>query len=174
MNLDTGKWNVSGSPVISGSVIELDTTTGNEFIVSKTAWPVNTSYTSYGIMNNTINNTYQGYFNNSGAYVLFWPSNPNVRATNKDNKTQTTSLGGEFEGWTRFEIIRNALHSVIYKINDSTVATHSTSPAISPDPISIQLRGTINSNYQTDWVFVRSYVYPEPAHSDWSAQESSP
>jgi hypothetical protein len=173
-NLDTGKWNVSGSPDISGSVIELNTTKGNVYIVSKTAWPVNTSYTSYGIMNDTINNTYQGYFNNSGDYLLFWPSNPNLRATNRDNKTQTTSLGGEYDGWTRYEIIRNAVNSVVYRINDTSCATHSTSTAISPDPIRIILKGTINSQYWIDYLFVRSYVSPEPTHSNWSVQESSP
>jgi len=172
--IDKAKWNVSGTPQISESVLELNTTKGAAYIVSKTTWPVNTAYGSYGVMNSSINSTWQGYYNNSGPFLMFYPENPNLRAITKNNKSQSTPLGKEYEGWTKFEIIRNGTANVTYSLNGTVVADHTTPLAISPDPISIQLRGTVNSQFRTDYLFVRPYVFPEPTHGNWSAQESLP
>jgi hypothetical protein len=170
-SIERGKWRVSGTPVISHSILELNTTKGNTLIVSRAEWPVNTAFTSHGMMNQ---NTYQGYFGDSGDYLLFWPSNATMRATNNDIRTQTTALRGGYEGWARFEIIRNASSTATYLVNDTIVATHSTSAALSSEPINIVLKGTANSRLITDYVFVRSYIFPEPVHANWSAQETPP
>jgi PKD repeat protein len=172
-SLNTSKWSKTGPGTvsISNSIISITTPGGETKIYSATI-PLNTSFVSK--TNNTQQITWFGYigtdFQNAASFI---------REGATLNRTRTRLSGGttanyysELYLYNRYIINRNS-SQVDFYYNNTFLITHLTNIPSGSIPIMFYIN-IGGSQLDVDYVFVRSYNYPEPVPSTWTSEEAAP
>jgi len=166
-SLNSSRWSQSGSISIANSLCTVGT--GPSEISSHSSFNTNTallfrSYLPAAQVNHgfwTAGNSNYALHQYDGAYY--------TNSANSEGNERKS--GSNLNGWRTREILRNGLASVIFKTDDTIVNTHSSRI---PDG-GIQVRFYTYSGSATgsiiDWIAVRKFVSPEPAHGSWSTSE---
>ncbi len=190
---DLSKWNVgAGSPDISSSVVTLNdpSVPGNaqEWVESKTTYDMNTavrarSKFSAGDGTNGYYRSFIGY--QTGGYpsssftkpfVFYIASTSDIRLTTAVSaEAFTAGLDGRGY-WATFDVTRGGTSSAKAYVNDVPQATVASQIPTTSLPVNLYNTGgngvTVNSKHECDWVFVRNYVFYDPAFTTWGEWES--
>lgn len=169
-SIDIGKWISGGKGVtISDSTASINTVGGYGSLRSVQSYPDNRTMKLNGDIGYTTA-TYYGFYSGGTNYALFYPAGTQY-AARTTSPAVSTNLGNSYTGERLWEIIRNSTTSVDYFVDNTEVASHSTTPL---DTFQIRFYAATGGYLVVDWVFVRNYTYPEPAISTFWAEEIAP
>lgn len=191
---DLSKWNVgAGSPDIASSVVTLNdpSVPGNaqEWVESKTTYGINTAIgarSKFSASDNVNNNYYRSFIGyQTGGYpsveftkpfVFYIASSNSIQLiTAVTGQSATSGLVGSGY-WASFDVRRGSTTSASVNVDDVPQATGTSQIPTTSLPVNLYNTGgngvTVNSKHECDWVFVRNYVFYDPAFTTWGSWES--
>ncbi|NOR85242.1 DUF2341 domain-containing protein, partial [archaeon] len=169
-SVDTNKWTVTGAISVSDSIATFSGT--SKVIVSKTTFGTNYAMrirSTFGHIGSSSYTEEISFY--SGGYVSVFGSyfaNPSGIAgkytTYVDSSWELTSIGSTLIAgqYDNIDMIRNGSTNVIFKVDDTTVATHTSIVPVTSGAIRIKSDHASGSRTYSDWVFVRKYTSTEP------------
>jgi len=179
---DSSIWNTNGGTIsVSGGIITLTSAAlSGVGITSKTAFGQN-----YAVRSRFKSNAVEiekwpcvGFDARAAGgtdYAIAYQSGPDREwGVGTYDTTNASVLGASADtSWHVFDVIRNGSTSVIVLIDGGsqiTVTTQISSESIPATLVNYTTAGA-TASLSADWIAVRKFVSPEPAHGSWSTSE---
>lgn len=184
-SLDTNKWSLVGSSYgtcnVASSIVTIYCSSSTNAIYIKSANQFGTNYsfrTKYKTAHSGLNATayeFIYWYNMSGsdyiaAFYYYTTGSPPVYYSGVSGSSSSVAVSGwSANTWHIQEIKRNGSTSVIFEVDDANAVTKSTD--IPTTSQSIEFYSFNTGTVYSDWMLIRKYANPEPAHSTWGSEE---
>ena len=175
-SLNSTIWNSGGTVTVSNNTVILSSS--GAYIQTKTSYTYKAYKANVKLYNIPSQNQYQGWISSvvggGGTEIIYATLNAapymDYQTSVSGSYTQVFSGSTYFYGnYQKYEVLWSSGRA-IFKVNDSQVSSITTNiPSVSR-PLSFVDYATANL-YLTGWVFIRNYVYPEPANGAWGLEE---
>jgi PKD repeat protein len=173
-SLDTGKWTFTGTPSISNSIVNLSSNGDRIQTILLGNIPTNTSLIFRSSTPTTM--YYAGYYNSSATmYSLFYRLSDagTYSAYSRYSGSESGTVITYTPGYCKYELQRNGTYSLNYYTSNLLLTQKTTNVPIGTEGLRFIKLSATAGNILIDYVFVRSYQYPEPAVSTWGAEEAA-
>lgn len=168
-SINTTKWNISGSPVESGGILDTNNVVCN---VRQKTTLFNTSVALRirgGVTGQSAYASYLGFANAAVSKFLFYPHATYGMISYDGGITSTQDTATT--PYHIFEIRWLSSSSVKYSKDDGSITEHTTH--IPTDDMGVIIgAGNVGYKAVSDWVLMRKCIAIEPVHSTWGTEEA--
>jgi len=177
--VNTSDWSVVGSPSVSSSICTVATTSGIEYIQSKTSFSkplrlrANLKWADYGDEIFSLNS--------ASEYTRIWRS---TYGGDRARIMRTATSGGSTEtprSWTFNSFINQEITWTAARVKYYSEDVHKTTHTVFVPNADMPIRFYVVSGdgnppvqIEIDWVFIANFFDPEPSHGSWGSQETIP